>query len=239
MTNTAPHQSSREILHDILRKAMPLTPYDHGAQTIRDKWGADLDPMSAQLVTLDYDYHGHPPIDGVHQGRIRFQHSLVQALLSDYQAVADDRFGETAFGLYTPPRVGPAIKIVEHVDEFAYQGSGNHTAYEGIYRCVDPQTYGPETQIDITPASFKKWVWQLDYQDIYNDYLDKTLPSDETITAHAPYALRTSVKTAFVMTAFFAKARVQLVPRRVETRAVGSRPWRRPDRIRLHQQCPT
>ncbi|OKO47442.1 leucine-rich repeat domain-containing protein [Pseudomonas sp. BTN1] len=205
MTNTAPHQSSREILHDILRKAMPLTPYDHGAQTIRDKWGADLDPMSAQLVTLDYDYHGHPPIDGVHQGRIRFQHSLVQALLSDYQAVADDRFGETAFGLYTPPRVGPAIKIVEHVDEFAYQGSGNHTAYEGIYRCVDPQTYGPETQIDITPASFKKWVWQLDYQDIYNDYLDKTLPSDETITAHAPYALRTSVKTAFVMTAFLQK----------------------------------
>lgn len=205
MTDTVFHASSREALNETLRKGIPLTPDAHGAKTIREKWGADLDPQTAQLVTLDYDYHGHPPINGVHQGKIRFQQSLVQALLSDYQAIADHRFGETAFGFYTPPRVGPAVSIVDNVDEFAYQGSGNHTDYEGIYRRADSQTYGPETQIDISPQDFKQWVWQLEYKALYRDYLVNVLPSDDTIKAAAPYALRTAVKTAFVMVAFLQK----------------------------------
>ncbi|MBD8097393.1 leucine-rich repeat domain-containing protein [Pseudomonas fluorescens] len=197
--------AGRASLNEAVQAGVPLTPSAHGAKLIRQKWGAHVDPMTAQLVTLDYDYHGHPPIDGVHQGKIRFQQSLVQALLSDYQAVADDRFGETAFGVYTPPAVGPRIKLVEHVDEFAYRGSGNHTDYEGIYRQTIPQTYGPETQIAITPAAFKKWVWALEYKDLYKDYLDGVLPSDATIKGVAPYALRTTVKTAFVMAAFLQK----------------------------------
>ncbi|VVP49028.1 hypothetical protein PS903_05178 [Pseudomonas fluorescens] len=205
MTQTLFDANSREALNETLREGIPLTPGAHGCKVIQEKWGAGLDPQTAQLVTLDYDYHGHPPINGVHQGKIRFQQSLVQALLSDYQAVADDRFGETAFGFYTPPRVGPAVRIVDNVDEFAYQGSGNHNDYEGIYRQTGPQAYGPETQIDITPADFKKWVWQLDYKDRYSDYLAEALPSDDTLKAAAPYALRTSVKTAFVMVAFLQK----------------------------------
>lgn len=185
-----------------LKDSLIFTPAEHGATQIRLKWGEDLDPVTTQLVTLDYDYHGHPPINGVYQGQIRVQQSLVQGLLSDYQAVGDNRFAETAFGLYTPPAVGPEIKLVANVDEFAFQGSGNHKVYEGIYRRTDPQTYGPSTQLAITAAEFKKWVWNLDYKELYQEYLYSNLPSDATIMGSEPYALRTSMKTAFVMAAF-------------------------------------
>lgn len=205
MTPSVSKNNGLAPLSRALEDSLVLTPAEHGATLIRQKWGADLDPVTTQLVTLDYDYHGHPAINGVHQGQIRFQQSLVQALLSDYQAVADDQFGETAFGLYTPPAIGPQIKLVAKVDEFAYQGSGNHRDYEGIYRRTDPQTYGPSTQLAITPAAYKDWVWHLGYKELYQDYLARTLPSDTTIMGSAPYALRTSMKTSFVMVAFLQK----------------------------------
>ena len=202
MTLSASQDNALAPLNRALQDSLVLTPAEHGATLIRQKWGDDVDPVTTQLVTLDYDYHGHPLINGVHQGQIRFRQSLVQALLSDYQAVADDRFGETAFGFYTPPAVGPEIKIVKNVDEFAYVGSGNHRDYEGIYRRSDPQTYGPSTQLAITAADYKKWVWLLEYKELYQDYLDRTLPSDAVMMGSAPYPLRTSMKTAFVMVAF-------------------------------------
>ncbi|WP_150644163.1 hypothetical protein [Pseudomonas fluorescens] len=149
MTDTIITGAGREPLNQALKAGVPLSPSVYGAQLIRDKWGADIAPLTTQLATLDYNYHGHPAIDGVQQGRVRSTQSLVQALLGDYQAVADDRFGETAFGFYTPPAIGQTVKIVEHVDEFAYEGNGNHEDYEGIYRQSDPQTYGPETQIAV------------------------------------------------------------------------------------------
>ena len=72
---------------------------------------------------------------------------------------------------------------MEHVDEFADHGSGNHQTYEGIYRRTDPQTYGPQTQIALRPADFKQWVWELELKDSYQAYLDRAWPSDEAIVA--------------------------------------------------------
>lgn len=114
--------------------------------------------------------------------------------------MGDGRFGETAFGLYTPPDIGPAIRIVENVDEFADHGSGNHRTYEGVYRQTMPQSYGPDTQLKLRPADFKEWVWKLDLKYLYEEYLERAWPSDEAIAASRPYPLRTSVKAAFVMT---------------------------------------
>ncbi|VVM74148.1 hypothetical protein PS662_01963 [Pseudomonas fluorescens] len=212
MTMFSPHQVSppyptlplrmRDELKAAVDTALPQTPGQFGGHLIRQKWGADIDPQTALLVTLDYDYRGHEAQNGIHQGQVGSSRTLVQTLLSNYQTVGDGRFGETAFGLYTPPDVGPAVRIVENVDEFADHGSGNHRTYEGIYRQTTPQAYGPDTQIKLRPADFKKWVWELDLKDLYESYLQRSWPSDETIAASRPYPLRTSAKAAFVMTAW-------------------------------------
>ncbi|MEB2514535.1 NEL-type E3 ubiquitin ligase domain-containing protein [Pseudomonas sp. YuFO20] len=192
----------RDELETALAISLPQTPGQFGEQLIKKQWGQYIDPATAQLVTLDYDYKGHPAQNGIHQGRVASSMSLVQALLSNYQTVGDGRFGESAFGLYTPPDVGPSIRIVAHVDEFADIGSGNHDSYEGIYRQTVPQGYGPATQIAVRPADFKQWVWQLDLQGLYQAYLGQAWPADAEIVAVKPNALKTSAKAALVMAAF-------------------------------------
>jgi hypothetical protein len=201
-----PHPTSsgpaRNDLKGIVDLALPQIPEQFGEQQIKEKWGQGIDPQTTLLVTLDYDYNGHPVQDGIHQGQVAHSQSLLQVLLLNDQTVGDGRFGETAFGLYTPPDVGPQVRIVEKVDEFASHGSGNHQTYEGVYRQTVPQTYGPLTQVTLRPRDFRKWVWELELQDRYSDYLERTWPSEERLTAPAPYSLRTSVKTAFVMSAW-------------------------------------
>lgn len=191
----------RETLTSVVGAALPQSPEQFGAQLIKAKWGLGIDPQKALLVTLDYRYRGHPPQDGIEQGQVANTQTLVQALLANYQTVGDGRFAESAFGLYTPPDVGPSVRIVEHVDEFADHGNGNHHTYEGIYRQTTPQVYGPATQIALKPAAFKQWVWDLDLQTRYQAYLDRAWPSDKRIVQAAPYDLRTSVKAAFIMSA--------------------------------------
>lgn len=192
----------RDELKAVIDLALPQSPGQFGERLIKEKWGAGIDPQAALLVTLDYNYKGHPAQNGVEQGRVASSRSLLQTLLSNYQSVGDGRFAETAFGLYTPPDVGPAVRMVEHVDEFADHGSGNHQTYEGIYLQTTPQVYGPLTQIDLRPADFKKWVWELELKDLYQAYLDQAWPADAVLVAARPYGLRTSVKAAFVMAAW-------------------------------------
>lgn len=197
-----PSLPMRDELKNVVDIALPQSPSQFGEHLIKQKWGANIDPQTALLVTLDYRYKGHPAQDGIEQGQVASSQSLLQALLANYQAIGDGRFAETAFGLYTPPDIGPCVRIVENVDEFADHGSGNHATYEGIYRQTVPQTYGPLTQIDLRPAHFKRWVWELDLQGLYKTYLDHAWPADEVLVAASPYPLRTSVKAAFVMTAW-------------------------------------
>jgi hypothetical protein len=198
----SPVPKMHEKLKTLVDIALPQTPGQFGEHLINEKWGQGIDPQTAILVTLDYSYKGHPAQDGVEQGRVASSRSLLQALLSNYQAVGDGRFAETAFGLYTPPDVGPSVRIIENVDEFADHGSGNHHSYEGIYRQTSPQTYGPLTQVALRPADFKKWAWELNLKGLYQAYLDQAWPSDDVLLAPKPYALRTSVKAAFVMAAW-------------------------------------
>lgn len=191
----------RKKLQAAVDLALPQSPGQFGEHLIKEKWGQGIDPQTTILVTLDYNFKRHPAQDGVEQGQVASARSLLQTLLSNYQTVGDGRFAETAFGLYTPPDIGPTVRIIDNVDEFADHGSGNHHTYEGIYRQTSPQTYGPLTQIALRPADFKKWVWELDLKGLYQAYLDQAWPSDDVLLAPKPYALRTSVKAAFVMAA--------------------------------------
>jgi Leucine-rich repeat (LRR) protein len=222
--------ATRERLKQAVDIALPQTPAQFGRHLFIDKWGSHIDPYTARLVTLDYNYKGHPPQEGVHQGQIASSQLLIHALLSDYQTVGDGRFGETGFGLYTPPDVGPPIRIVKQVDEFADQGSGNHQIYEGIYRQTVPQVYGPLTQIRLSPADFKQWVWTLELKDLYRAYLDRSWPDDATIPASRPYPLRTSVKAAFVMNAWLQRHEQSLSQKGLELALQGAgllarQPW--------------
>lgn len=192
----------RQQLQTLVETTRPQTPDEFAARLFHEKWGHDIDPQTAMLVTLDYDYKGHPPHHDIHQGQVANSRTLLQALLGNYQTVGDGRFAETAFGLYTPPDVGPTVRIVEHVDQFADRGSGNHRTYEGIYRKTLPQVYGPQTQIALRPADFKKWVWTLELKELYQDYLARLWPSNAVIRGSAAYPFRTSVKAAFVMSAW-------------------------------------
>lgn len=187
----------RDELRSVVETALPQTPARFAGHLIQEKWGRDIDPQTAQLVTLHYDYWLRPEWDGSHRGRVANSQSLVQVLISNYQTVGDGRFGETAFGFYTPPDVGPSVRIMEKAEP-----SDDHRTYEGIYRRTNPQSYGPGTQINLRPADFKKWVWELELKDLYQAYVDKAWPSDEVLAGVRPYALRTSTKAAFVMTAW-------------------------------------
>jgi len=200
--SSAVAQAMHKQLGQAVDIAMPQTPAQFARHLFIDKWGSHIDPYTARLVTLDYNYKGHSPQDGVHQGRVASDQSVIQALLRNYQTVGDGRFGETGFGLYTPPYVGPPIRIVENVDEFADRGSGNHQTYEGIYRHTEPQTYEPKTQIRLRPADFKQWVWTLELKDLYQAYLGRAWPEESVIIGRRAYPLRTSVKAAFVMSAW-------------------------------------
>lgn len=192
----------REDFQALVSTALPQTPAQFANQLIEQRWGQHLDPQNALLVNLHYGYHGHPAIDGVEQGQVASSLSLTQVVLDNEQTIGDGRFGETAFGLYTPPAIGPAVRIVDKADEFAYVGPGNHASYEGIYRKTTPQTYGPQTQLPITPADFKAWVWRLDLKDRFSAYVDNAWPADDTILAAQACPLRTSVKLALVMAAY-------------------------------------
>lgn len=191
----------RDELKAAVATALPQSPEQFGAALITEKWGQAIDPQTALLVTLDYDTDASAAHDAIHQGKVNNSRTLVQALLSNYQTVGDGRFGETAFGLYTPADIGPEIRIVDPVDEPPAKVVDYYQDYEGIYRCTTPQTYGPSTQIALRPADFKQWVWELDLQARYQAYLDHAWPSDKRIVQAEPYDLRTSAKAAFIMSA--------------------------------------
>ncbi len=197
-TGQRPIQSKQRFSSLALDNVLPLTPSQFAQKTIKERWGPAL--LSARLVDLNYGFYGYPAQQGVQQGRVGHSQSLVQALLSNYQTVGAGRFGETAFGLYTPPVVGPEIRIVE-VDE-SINPNGGFRDYEGIYRQTVPQLYGPSTQLKLQPAEFKKWVWELEFKDKYTAYVHAAWPTDEVCLAPRGYPLRTSVKTAFVMAAY-------------------------------------
>lgn len=179
-------------------QVLPLTAAQYAANLIKQRWGDEA--LDAVLVDLNYDFSGYPAQGSVHQGRVRLSQSLVQALLNNYQTVGAGRFGETAFGLYTPPTVGPQVHIVE-IDA-SINPDGSYDDYEGIYRVTEPQVYGPDTQLALQPAAFKQWVWTLAFKAQYAAYVANAWPDDRTLLAAAPYPLRTSVKLAFIMAAW-------------------------------------
>ncbi|QJI39831.1 leucine Rich Repeat (LRR)-containing protein [Pseudomonas sp. ADAK2] len=195
----APIATDRQGIASLaLDHILPMTPAQYAAKLIEQRWG--IEPAKALLVDLNYDFYGYPAIGDVHLGKVRTSQSLVHALLRNYQTVGAGRFGETAFGLYTPPATGPMVRIVD-IDESINPGGGFRD-YEGIYRQTAPQRYGPDTQLALQPAEFKQWVWRLEFKDLYRAYVRDAWPEDTALLAADAYPLRTAVKAAFVMAAW-------------------------------------
>lgn len=216
-----------------LDAVLPMTVAQYAAQLILQRWGEA--PLKALLVDLNYDFYGYPAVGHVHLGKVRMSQALVQVLLDNYQTVGAGRFGETAFGLYTPPLVGPQVRIAE-IDESINPGGGFRD-YEGIYRKTEPQRYGPDTQLALQPAAFKQWVWELEFKDLYAAYVRDAWPRDETVLAAPAYPLRTAVKAAFVMAAWLQRQENSLSGEGLSLvlRAAGIDPERRWAQLTVEQ----
>lgn len=183
-----------------LETALPRSATRFTRNLIENRWGKDFAPATSQLAYLQYDFRGYPALKGIYQGRLIRTESLLHAAMTNQQTVGAGRFGETAFGLYTPPSIGPEIALVE-VDETSFPGGG-HRDYEGIYRQTIPQRYGPDTQLALTPHDFKRWVWTLELKTRYSDYVNQTWPSDTHIGSTERCAIKIAVKSAYVMAAY-------------------------------------
>lgn len=203
---TAAHDEEIRRFTGSLSAAVPLSPASYAGQLIQQRWGQQLDPHGTRLVTLHYDYAGHEAAPGTPaQGNVAHALSLTDAVLSNYQAVGDDRFGENGFGLLTPSRIGPTIEISDAFRQYPL-GLGYRT-YEGIYRQSQPWQFSPATQVsDISPAEFRQWVWNLDFKEKYRTYLQTVWPSDSSHDTSNADRQRTLVKTAFIRTAFMQRA---------------------------------
>ncbi|MFJ4193126.1 dermonecrotic toxin domain-containing protein [Pseudomonas sp. NPDC089534] len=202
----------RSALDATVASALPLTPQAYGIARIRSRWGADIDPQTTRMVTLDYDRDTDVGKNGVHHGKVTRSRTLIRALLDNYQTVADGAFGEDLFGLYTPPDIGPTIVVQDSGAGDTANEPGYLRNYEGIYRQTSPQVYGPSTQLAIRAADFKRWVWNLELRSLYRAYLDDFWPADETLLSDAPYPLRTAVKAAFIMSAYLQRGERSLTP---------------------------
>ncbi len=183
-----------------LEAVLPHSATRFTRDLIEDRWGKDIAPMTSQLAYLQYDFRGYPALEGIHQGRLTRTESLLHAAMSNQQTVGAGRFGETVFGLYTPPPVGPHIKVVD-IDESAFP-EGGHADYEGIYQQTIPQRYEPHTQLAVQPHAFKRWVWTLELKHQYSAYVEQAWPSDAVIETNKSYPLKAAVKSAYVMAAY-------------------------------------
>ncbi|KAE9647366.1 leucine Rich Repeat (LRR)-containing protein [Pseudomonas sp. PB103] len=183
-----------------LEAALPQSATRFTSKLIESHWGADIAPMTSQLAYLQYDFRGYPALEGIHQGRLKRAESLLHAAMSNQQTVGAGRFGETVFGLYTPPPVGPRINIAD-IDESAFP-EGGQADYEGIYRQTIPQRYEPQTQLALQPHAFKRWVWTLELKNQYSAYVKQAWPADADIETGNDFPLKTTVKFAYVLAAY-------------------------------------
>jgi hypothetical protein len=196
-------ETRRNRLHEWafeLETVLPRSATRFTRNLIESHWGIEIAAMTSQLAYLQYDFRGYPATEGIHQGRLIRTQSLLHAAMTNQQTVGAGRFGETAFGLYTPPPVGPPIALVD-IDETTFPGGG-HADYEGIYRQTLPQRYAPDTQLALSPHEFKRWVWTLELKNRYSAYVDQAWPADTAIGSADAYPLKTAVKSAYVMAAY-------------------------------------
>lgn len=200
MENGENRRIRRERWASELETVLPRSATRFTIELIESRWGKDIAPLTSQLAYLQYDFRGYPALSGIHRGRLIRTESLLHAAMTNQQTVGAGRFGETAFGLYTPPAVGPEIAIAE-IDETSFPGGG-HRDYEGLYRQTLPQRYGPDTQLALTPHDFKRWVWTLELKTRYSDYVNQAWPSDTQISSTEGIALKAAVKSAYIMAAY-------------------------------------
>lgn len=206
LRQTVAHDQEIDRFTSSLAASIPLSPAAYADQLIQQRWGEHIDPRHTRLLTLHYDYAGHEAAqDQPKQGNVAHALSLTNALLTNYQAVGDNRVGENAFGLYTPARIGPTVETSNTANRFP--ADLGHYTYEGVYRQTQSSRYDPSNQIsEISPADFKKWIWELDFKEKYRAYLQTVWPADAAINAASANNQRTLVKTAFVKTAFLQQA---------------------------------
>ncbi|WP_407315886.1 dermonecrotic toxin domain-containing protein [Pseudomonas sp. nanlin1] len=156
----------RDLLSDFPRP-------DRAAADAVKHWAASqgltLDPDQVEAVTLHYRYHNGQCLAQVVQSM-----SLTQALLANWQGESNNDL--VAAALHAPwagdPPQGPLV-LVDRLDTQGLLAYGaDYQVFNGLYRHVTPQTYGPDNHVKLSAEAFQQFIWDLDFQTPYKAMLN-------------------------------------------------------------------
>lgn len=133
----------------------------------------ELDPDNTLLVTLEYNTDNP---DGPFTAAVVQSMTLTEAMICNAPVAPGGLVNITGFSLTAPffnivpelPRLMDNRIPVMFNEEFIAEGWIPPQRYEAIYLRSQPQAYGPSTQLDISPASFRKAVQSSDFEQAYN-----------------------------------------------------------------------
>ncbi|WP_166364152.1 dermonecrotic toxin domain-containing protein [Pseudomonas akapageensis] len=137
------------------------------------KWaktqGIELNPDKVDAVVLHYQRLNYNRVQGV----VAQKMTLTQALLSNWQGESNNNVIDA---IIQHPWAGQDPGKIEIVEKLQRPGFfENATGYEifnGLYRQRSPQTYGPQSRVNIPAEAFQRFIWELDFHEPYTKMLD-------------------------------------------------------------------
>lgn len=144
----------------------------------KQKW--DIDPDNTYLVTYDYNSEGKEP----YPAKIIQRISLTEALIKNAQHTPEEKGYSVPF-FEGGPNVHAQGSVKAHKPKFYdlpsrinphSQNADITHSYQGIYTLSPGATssaYNASNQSSVSPAEFKKLIWQADFQQPYSEFLDQ------------------------------------------------------------------
>jgi hypothetical protein len=134
----------------------------------------ELDPDTTLLTTLEYNTDNP---DAPFTGAIVQSMTLTEAMIANAPEAPGGLVNITGFSMTAPyftivpelPRLMDNRIPAMFNEEFIAAGWIPPRRYEAIYLRSDPQAYGPSTQLDISPQTFRNAVQSSNFEQVYND----------------------------------------------------------------------
>lgn len=139
------------------------------------RWNVAINAKNTYLVLLDYNASATKPYEAMVTGKLSLCEAMYKISRNENTHILLPYFP----GGPTLKRVNQLTRIhvpLHDLDTSAYRDPDStrvtHT-YEGIYAAAQPEEYTPNTQVNVSPQSFKDMVYNLDFFDVYKEALDK------------------------------------------------------------------
>ncbi|NVZ83880.1 type III effector protein, HopAC1 family [Pseudomonas yamanorum] len=175
-TNTPQIQRTNHFIHKVLAD-FPV-PGEIAANLIRERaqpfCSEELDPDNTLLTTIEYNTDNP---DAPFTGAIVQSMTLTEALITNAPVAPGGLVNITEYSMTAPyfnivpelPRLMDNRIPAVFNDEFITSGWIPPQRYEAIYLRSLPQVYGPDTQLDISPQTFRVAVQSSNFEEAYNN----------------------------------------------------------------------